>query len=358
MSHPSLTRRLAPFVLALPLAGCYYDPAPSDFDPQPPASPTWSGDRCPDLDGLVVDLAGDPLATALAERAPPDAHGLPLRLAIRRGVTHQELWWVVPREDLLAFARDLRDRSPQRYAEWRSLLLRGTLEGSRSWDHEGWLAAVTAIGPPGPVYAGIVGHGCEDHWARAREQGMQHADGTTTERELWLARDRSGDLLLRDATVRMKPFSVWGDSTGHWRTGVSSTWRRIPALASVSTAKLSEEELPPRLRRDGTTAATPGEAGRSCADAPQRLVALSQRLLATLPRGIEVVRFMPQQAPAGGPRDCTLLVVEVTFEGPSPQALEAVDAIVRQGDDVRSVDRLPLADGDPKPRRALRVTLQ
>lgn len=187
---------------------------------------------------------------------------------------------------------------------------------------------------------------------------MQYADGTTTERELRLARDRSGDLLLRDATVRMKPFSVWGDSTGHWRTGASTTWRRIPALGGVSTAKLGEEERPPPHRRDGTTASTPGETGRSCADAPQRLVALSQRLLATLPRGIEVVRFMPRQAPAGGPRDCTLLVVEVTFEGPSPQALEAVDAIVRRGSDVRSVDRLPLAEGDPKPRRALRVTLQ
>lgn len=358
MSPPSLARRLARFVLALPLAGCYYDPAPSDFDPVAPASPTWSGDRCPDLNGLVVDLAGDPLADALAERAPPESHGLPMRLAIRRGVTHQELWWVVPREDLLAFARDLRERSPQRYAEWRSLLLRGTLEGARSWDHEGWLAAVAALGPPGPVYAGIVGYGCEDYWARAREQGMQYADGAATEREPWLARDRTGDLLLRDATVRMKPFSVWGDSTGHWRTGVSSTWRRIPALAAVSTAKLSEEELPPPLRRDGTTASTPGAAGRSCVDAPQRLVALSQRLLATLPRGIEVVRFVPEQPSDRGPRNCTLLVVEVTFEGPSPQALEAVDAIVRQGDEVRSVDRLPLADGDSKPRRALRVTLQ
>jgi hypothetical protein len=358
MSPSTLARRLALFALALSLASCYYDPAPSDFDPVAPAATTGSGDSCPDLDGLVVDLAGDPLAAALADRAPPESHGLPMRLAIHRGVTHQELWWVVPREDLLAFARDLRERSPQRYAEWRSLLLSGKLEGSRSWDYEGWLAAVAKLGPPGPVYAGIVGYRCEESWAMAREQGIRYADGRATERELWLARDRRGDLLLRDATVRMKPFSVWGDSTGHLRTGVSSSWRRIPALASVSTSKLTEDELPPPLTAVGKRASDPGQATRSCTDAPERLVAFSQRLRDALPAGTEMVRFVTEPAPAGRPRDCALLVVEVAFEGPATQALALVDEIIRRDPDVRSLDRLAAAADGAKPRRTLRVTLQ
>jgi hypothetical protein len=351
-------RRFALLLACLPLAACYYDPPPSDFDPVPPATPRLPGDTCPDLDGLAVDLAGDPLAAAITDRAPPPSHGLPMVLAIRRGVTHQELWWVIPREDLLAFARDLRTRSPQRYAEWRTLVLRGTLEGSRSWDFDGWLEAVTRLGPPGPVYAGIVGYGCEEFWARAREQGTRYADGEATERELWLARDRRGDLLLRDATVRMKTYSGWGGQTSHLRTGVRSTWRRIPALAGVSTAKLTEDELPVPLTLAGKPASDPGQAMRSCTDAPDRLVAFSQRLRAALPAGTELVRFVPEPAPAGRPRDCALLVVEVAFEGATAQALAQVDQFIRRDPDVRSLDRLPADADGPKPRRTLRVTLQ
>lgn len=345
-------------MLAVSLSGCFYESPPRDFDPVPPAAMRQPPDACPDLAGLTVDLAGDPLAAAITERAPPASHGLTMLLAIRRGATHQELWWTVPREDLLAFARDLRARSPQQYAEWRALVLRGTLEGSRSWDFGGWLEAVSKLGPPGPVYAGIVGYRCEESWAMAREQGIRYADGGATERELWLARDRGGDLLLRDATVRMKPFSVWGDSTGHLRTGVSSSWRRIPALASVSTSKLTEDELPPPLTVAGKLASDPGQATRSCTDAPERLVAFSQRLREVLPAGTELVRFVTEPAPTGRPRDCALLVVEVAFEGPTAQALAQVDQLIRRDPDVRSLDRLTAAADGAKPRRTLRVTLQ
>ncbi len=149
----------------------------------PPASPLPPGEPCPDFDGLAMELAGDPLAAAITDRAPPESHGMPVLLAIRRGATYRELWRTVPREGLLAFARDLRARSPKRYAEWRTLVLRGTLEGSRPWDFDGWLAAVTKLGPPRPVYAGIVGYGCQDGWSRARNQGITYGDDEDTKRE-------------------------------------------------------------------------------------------------------------------------------------------------------------------------------
>ena len=351
-------RGLALGLACLSLAACFHDPPPSDFDPQPPAAPRFAADPCPDFDGLMVDLAGDPLAAALVDRAPPASHGLPMLLAIRRGVTHQELWWVVPREDLLAFARDLRARDPQRYAEWRTLVLRGTLEGSRSWDFDGWLDAVTKLGPPGPVYAGIVGHECEDFWSRARDQGIQYAGDEATERELWLARDRNGDLLLRDAIVRMKPYSGWAGQTAHLRIGVHSTWRRIPALPPLSTDKLTAEELQVPLTVAGRPASRPDQATRACTDAPARLVDFSQRLRAALPAGTELVRFVPEPAPAESPRDCSLLVVEVALEGQTEQALATVYTVVRRDPDVRSIVLLPPAADGRKPRRTLRVTLQ
>lgn len=354
----TVLRRVAGVVLALPLAGCFHDPPPPDFDPLPPAAPRYPDDACPDLDGLAVDLAGDPLAAALVDRAPPASHGLPMRLAIRRGATHQELWWAVPREDLLGFARDLRERDPRRYAEWRTLVLRGTLEGSRSWDFDGWLDAVAQLGPPGPVYAGIVGYGCDAFWARGRDQGIQSADDGATERELWLARDRRGDLLLRDATVRMKPYSGWAGQTAYLRLGVNSTWRRIPAVAGVSTDKLTEAELPTPLTIAGKPASDPDQATRSCTDAPARLVEFSQRLRAALAAGTDLVRFVPEPAPAGTPRDCALLVVEVAVEGTTEQALATVYTVVRRDPDVRRIALLPSPADASKPRRTLRVTLQ
>lgn len=344
--------RTLPLLLAcLPLAACQYDPPPADFDVMPPATPRQPADDCPDLDGVAVDLADDPLGTALADREPPESHGLPMRLAIRRGATHQELWWTVPREDLLAFARDLRARSPQRYGQWRELVLRGSLPGSRAWDRSGWLAEVAKLGPPGPVYAGIVGYRCEGYWARAREQGMRHADGATTERELWLARDRGGDLLLRDAIVRLKPFGVWGDAINHLRSGPSSTWRRIPTVAAVSTEKPAESELPP-------AAPVPRESATRCVRAPERLVTFSQRILAALPRGVSLAAFLPQSPTDGAPRHCTLLVIEVAFEGPSPDALAAMDALLRRDPDVRSLDLLPTPADTAPARRRLRVVLR
>jgi hypothetical protein len=264
----------------------------------------------------------------------------------------------VPREQLLAFARDLRQRDPQRYAEWRTLVLRGTLEGSRSWDFDGWLAAVTKLGPPGPVYAGIIGYGCEDFWSRTRDQGIRYADDEATERELWLARDRNGDLLLRDATVRMKTFGSWGGQTGHLRIGVRSTWRRIPALPAVSTDKLTEAELPVPLTVAGKPASRPEEAARSCTDAPERLVAFSQRLRAALPEGVELTRFVPEPAPPGRQRDCALLVMDVALEGPTEQALATAYTVVRRDPDVRSLELLPPPDDAQRPQRRLRVTLQ
>lgn len=350
--------RLA-LLLALPaLAGCFQDPPPSDFDPVPWVDSSRPDNACADLDGLTVDLALDPLAKAIADRPAPAAHGLPRVLVFRRGVTHLELWWAVPREDLLAFARETRASDPQRYARWRRLVLRGTLEPPRAWDHEGWLAEVAALGPPGPVYAGIVGYGCEDGWSRARDQGITYGDDEDTEREIWLARDRRGDLLVRDATVRLKPYSGWAGQTAHLRIGVSSTWRRIPSVASVSTDRLAEDELPVPLTVAGKPASDPGQATRACTDAPERLVGFSQRLQALLPTGAELVRFVPEAAPAGEPRDCALLVVEVAVEGPTEQSLATLYTLVRRDPDVHRLAVLAPPEGAQKPQRRLRVTLQ
>jgi hypothetical protein len=272
-------------------------------------------------------------------------------LAFRRGATHQEAWWVVPREDLLAYARDLQLRAPERYARWRELVVRGKLQGSREWDFDGWLAAVSELGPPGPLYAGMVSYRCAKLWTRARDQGLRYAGGATSEREIWLARDRSGDLLVRDVTWNLKPFSVWGDAVNHLRTGSSSTWRRIKALDPVSTDKLVDSDLPRAapLRR---------EAAPDCAHTPERLVGFSQRILTALPSGVSLAAFLPQPPADDARRDCALLVIELVFEGPTPEALVAVDALLRVDPDVRSLDLLPPAVGASLPRRRLRVVLR
>ena len=206
------------------LGGCLEESPPSDFAPVAASAPRYHNDMCPDLSGMAIAAEASPFVDEVAESPAPDTYGLPLRLAFRRGVSQLEAWWVVPRTDLKRFANELLDRNPAQYARWRELVVRGTLAGSRAWDMDGYRAELALVGPPARKYAGIVSYGCKDHWALARRFQTQHVNGRTTEREVWFARDKSGDLLIRDVTWRLKPFSVWGDATNYIRTGSSSRW--------------------------------------------------------------------------------------------------------------------------------------
>jgi hypothetical protein len=317
---------------------------PRDFDPVAPARARLPGDECPDLVG-TYDLAGTTLGAAIAERPVPDTHGLPVLLSLKHGATNTEAWWVVPRDRLLEFAADLRASSPGRYARWRALLLRGKLAGSREWDFNGFLAEVATLGPPGPLFAGIVSYRCEADWMRIREQPPAAGSNGTSEREIWLARDRSGALLVKTVDYQLKPFSIWGDSANSIRTSASASWQKVPAAPDADATPLVAADLPP-------VAALNEAHSSDCSQMPGRLVALSQRMSSMLPTGIELAYFQPQPPTPASTGGCRSPVLEVHFSGSDPRALEGIDARLLRDPDVRSIALLR-APGD-KPENGLR----
>ena len=321
----------------LVLSGCMEGAPPSDFHPVPAASPVARNPECPDLRGSY-DLAGSPLGAAIADRQPPDPHGLPIRLTFREGVSNTEVWWAVPRDALLRWAHDTRERDPQLYARWRRLVLRGKLDGERGWDRAGFMAAVEKLGPPGPVYAGIAGYRCDANWMRVRDQPAFRGspDGRAPrEKEIWLARDRSGMLLVKDLDIRLKSFSIWGGVTNFLRISARATWSRVPAAGFADAAPLTEADLPsaPAFDQEDRESGFP-----ACADMPAILVGFSGRIRQLLPADVELAYFMPVSADAlASSEECRGKVLDVHFSASSSTALEALDEKLRQDPAVRNV---------------------
>lgn len=334
---------------ALGLAGCFGDSPPPDFAPLPGRTSDPAEYRCPELDGQTYDLAGTPLAAALFDRQAPATHGLPVVLSFRQAVTQLDAWWVVPRESLREFAARLRASDPERYAHWRELVLRGSYGGSRAWDYEGYLRELGTLGPPGPIYAGRVTYLCKDGWTRGRDQGLRHAGERITEEEVWIARDSSGDLLVRRRVWRLHAFSSWGGNVGHWRSGSDSTWSRVAAIAPESADKLRDEDLPPAPAETYADSA-------DCSALPGRLAAFSQAVQQALPTGVELSRFLPENS-GQRPRHCRSITLELAVDAAGAAELTAVDAILRAQPGVHSLDLLPTEAAPRGARRRWQVVL-
>jgi hypothetical protein len=341
--------------IALSTSGCFFDPEPGDFNPLPGRPGDPAEYRCPELDGQTYDLATTPLARELFERAPPETHGLPVVLSLRDNAGTIEPWWVVPRAALLEHAAQLRANDPERYARWRDLVLRGTLPAPREWDALGYRSELATLGPPARVFAGFRASQCAGGWMRVTNRGTEHVGGRTFQVDWWIARDASGDLLVRRQVSSLKQFSSWGGNVGHLRTGSDSTWSRYPPVEPVSPDPLVDADLPRAPR--GTRGAWPVDAPPDCSHLPDRLVEFSQGLQHDLPVGVELSRFMPENVEATQRRDCRSISIELAFDGGPPEALAGADLAVRRQRGVLDLDLLP-TDGASPLRRRLRILLQ
>lgn len=351
---------------SLLLGACFDDAPPGDFRVVPAAAPRFAGDECPDLSGLAVEPAMLSFASEIVDRTAPEAHGVPMVLAFRRGVTHQEMWWVVPRPALLQFANALQARDPGRYARWRSLVLRGTLPGDRAWDMNGYLKELATLGPPARLFAGVVHYGCKAGWGQVRPFGVQPSSEGFTQREVWLARDARGDLLVRDMKWRMKQVHLWGDAGSFFRVGNSSTWQRVRTVDPGSVEAVTDAELPGALPAARPAVpvpvTTPATTRRPCRGAPDLLDALSQRVAAYMPDGVTLVAFQPERAspPASEPRPvtCERVVAVMQLEATSAALLMRLQDALRRDDEVQRVEVAWTAMGGRMVGQQLRVVLQ
>lgn len=349
--------RVLPFV-ALPLLGACGGGAPSsdDFVAVPAAKPGTDRGGCPDLSG-TFDVAGIPLAAAIAGRAPPDTHGLPVVMTFRQGPTNIEGWWVVPRQRLVAFATAMSEDTPKRYARWRSLVLKQQLPQNLQQNVEAYLKTVAELGPATPVYALVVGRRCEDNWMLVATSTAQvvgkNGVPRSEETEIWLARDAAGALLVRRNTYTLKHYSIWAPSTQSIRTSRRTVYARVPQTDPESAAPLLPADLPD----------DPGSRPRTlmaCAEVPAHVAAFSDRLNALLLPKIQVTHFRlapVRQRDADG--NCPFAVVDIDLTGADPYFLSRSVDWIRAEPNVDSVEILRDDSDRPRPTtRRLRVVLR
>lgn len=338
------------------LAACGNDGPPEDYRVVVAGQASPAPDSCPDLAGTYA-LADVPLLATIAHNAPPPAHGLPVFMTFTRGASALEAWWVVPRRRVVAFAQDAAQESPKAYARWRSLVLKDHLPENLREQPGAYQAAVAELGPPAPTYANVVGSACRDGWMRAYSEiepdPAAAAKGTPrdVEREIWLARDASGALLMRQVTYTLRHFTLWAASRRSIRTSHTTSYQKFPAADAEDAAPYTAAELPP----DPATVPRPVMV---CAEVPQRVADFQQRVRALLPPAAELTRYTlkpERQSTSDG--HCPYAVVDVEIAGTDPRLMRVEDWLRREAA-VDSVEILRLDPGQkPQATRRLRVVL-
>lgn len=338
------------------LCACSGDESSSaDFTAVPAAGASPGKHACPDLSG-TFDIAGTPLADAIAGRPPPDTHGLPVVMTFRPGPSNIEGWWVVPRDRLTSFAKDMSEDSPQRYSRWRGLVLKEHLPETLQQNFDAYLRAVAELGPASPVYAQVAGRRCEDNWMLVSTTTHQVTarDGSprSEERETWLARDAAGALLVKRITYTLKHYSLWAASTQSIRTSSRTSQARVPPSDPESAAALVTADLP-------TDPRTRPRKWMTCAEVPERVNQFSQRLTALLPPKAEVTRFTlnpTRQRDADG--NCPYAVIDVEVTGGGPYFRSRTMDWIRAEPNVASVELLPDAAPHRETAQRFRVVLR
>lgn len=188
----------ANLLAVLALGAC--SKAPAGFDAVPAVDGLLKQHECPELRG-TFNLASAPVALVIDPNKPPNTYGLPVVLTFKKGTTQTEAWWVVPRQNLLSFARALRTDEPERYARWRNLMLMDYMPQQLHPMVDGYLADIADVGPPGPVNTGFQPGQCQANWMLAATS-IDFNDAASNEgdkmwRETWLAHDTSGALLVK-----------------------------------------------------------------------------------------------------------------------------------------------------------------
>ena len=232
--RPCLALRLpAAALLALVVGAC--SGAPPGFDAVPPASVPTSGEVCPDLRGTYVP-ADDALMSAFLTTPRPGNYGYEVRLTIHGAPDGiQNATWHMDRAEFLAQARQFRAQRPEQYARWRERVL----SNDRITDPARYVAQVTELGPFFSIEAGLSGRQCDDAW---RLVAVRDDSVKPLEREIWLARNRDGALLVKSA---VREVSFLGILDIRLRLGGGTvTWTKLMPATPSDMAPITRTDLP------------------------------------------------------------------------------------------------------------------
>ena len=343
--------------LAFLLCGCFEERTPSGYEAVAAVDDGQTHSQCPDLTGSF-DLSGTPLGRAITDETAPETKGLPVLMTFKKGVINTEAWWVVPMDSLQQWAEKERQQNPQRYSRWYELVLHPPSR-SKPWsDLVAFRESLAKLGPPaGAVFAGMVGNHCSENWMEIRNQPGYRGTPTNPdaegmgEKEIWLARDQNGALLMKTIYFAVKPFHVWGDSSNTIRTSSSTTWSKVEASSYADPMPLTPSDLP---------AAVPLSELPTCDELMYRLAAVSNRIIGSTPPGVMVVYSMAQSDASNALlKECEGKgkLLELHLIGKDPDQLASVDGQILIDPAVESVSVLH-EPGDKPSLRKLKIVLK
>lgn len=349
-----------PLLILLPilvLSGCFQNRPPDGYEAIPALDSGLANSQCPDLTGSF-DLSRHPLGRAISDQAAPDAKGLPLRMSFKQGPIHIEAWWVVPKDSLRNWAEQESQNNPAGYSRWLALATRQPTPQSTDSEQKAFRNAVAKLGPPAtPVFAGIVNYRCAENWSEIRDQprSEESPDGFSAEgmgeTEIWLARDKSGALLMKTLRFKVKPFHVWGDANTTIRTSSTAFWSKVEESPFADPVPLKETDLPAAPQKSSV---------RSCDEMISQLADLTNRIIASIPTGVFLVNSRIQSDESDYSLDQCQgkgKILELHFSGKESEQLAKLDQQILDQPEVRSVTVLPNGDETPGFHR-LKVVLK
>jgi hypothetical protein len=259
------------FILALFCAGCFESKPPEGFEAVIPEGISSHRSGCPNLiDTYVIDAAQihNPLFRDLPDKTTFDY----LTFDGTNGLQYSYKVRLNPWRLKLAL-EEFQIKQPKLYRKWREAMVEkqanpkanyaDTLSQGPVYEHAGWFHL----------------YGCSNGWVQVRQdfsRGWNDKKGRGfVQRDLtWLARDKYGNLLIRNVSYEEVPGWTF------WAAGGAGVNLELLHEHWSKLSKVSDERLSEILRGLDLPPAKPYVESRDeCLDAKRRFIAINQELV-------------------------------------------------------------------------------
>lgn len=328
--------------LALPilLLACTDHSAPAGFKAVVPVQMDTSRTGCPELIGSY--LLGSVLQEnpVLADWLGNASKGMTFWVFDSLvGSNAYNLRIQAQRQNFLAAAKHVQQAAPTDYYQWRTLLAKSVKENKES-DRD-FLQKIAELGPVFRFKAQVHGYACSDGWLKimeAERRVNQDADSFISQQDLWVGRDKLGNLLLRTDIYRQKPgWTFWaagGAGVRLIKTG--QLWHKMQkAPDNMQPSDWDEKELP---------LGEPTHASAMCKKDVAAFVDFNQQLIAHMPAGVFLEKFIPLDNNPAAP--CSEQRLQVAIGATSRTLAEDFLNKIRQMAAVRALEIIETRMGE------------
>jgi hypothetical protein len=263
------------FVLAISLfmSSCFESSPPKDFEAVVPVEQDPTRSECPNLIGTYL-LSSAQEQNIILEK-PIDNKGLSY-FSIDSLVASQAYNYALRmnRDYFISYAQDLKKSEPEKYHYWRENIL--LINKAYSEVH---LSNVLKYGATFERRGQLHVHGCSNGWVKIQQTEKSIWDVKSSETyikqdDVWLARDKYGDLLIHTISYRQKSgWTFWAaGGAGMKLIPIVDQWNKIRKAPDTNlNVPWNETDLPLSER--------PNRNINQCQLPAHELIDFNQRLL-------------------------------------------------------------------------------